>query len=125
MEISHRIKKIRKAKQLSIKDFSALLAEKRQRIQDIELQRQKVPEEVLTKILLNFDDINAHWLLTGEGAMTTTNEVSEPKAEYKEAINEVTELLPDLTEQQIQKIKVEIKENIEFNKLKKMVYQKV
>ena len=68
MEISHRIKKIRLDNSLSIEKFAALINEKRQRMQDIELMRQKVPQEVLSKVVEDFH-INANWLLTGKGRM--------------------------------------------------------
>ena len=40
--------------------------------------------EVLQKIVLRFNDINAYWLLTGEGEMRNTYILEEPRAEYSQ-----------------------------------------
>jgi len=51
MEINKRIKEIREANKMTITAFATVLGEKRQRIQDVELGRQKAPQEVLTRIV--------------------------------------------------------------------------
>ena len=77
MEISHRIKMIRDKNNLNIQELADVLGEKRQRIQDIELKRQKVPQEVLTRIVEKLH-INADWLLTGKGEMYRQAESDAP-----------------------------------------------
>jgi len=84
VEISHRIKEIRDKNNLKIQELADILGEKRQRIQDIELKRQKAPQDVLTKIVEKLH-IDANWLLTGKGEMYRQTEqpsVSEPELNH-------------------------------------------
>lgn len=85
--IVSRIKKIRKEKKLSITAVANLFAEKRQRLQDIEGGKQKVPEEILVKYIEYFH-INGTWLLTGKGEMyrQEENQVTDIKAGYATGI---------------------------------------
>jgi len=64
-------------------------------------------------------NINLDWLLTGEGAMYK-NQIAEPKASYQ--VNLKT-LFPELTDKEVQVFEAEIEEKIEFNRLKKIVYE--
>lgn len=53
---------------MSITAVAAELSEKRQRLQDIEAGKQKIPEDIIVKYI-DYFDIDANWLLTGEGNM--------------------------------------------------------
>jgi len=66
--IRNRIKEIRNDKKLTITAVADLFGEKRQRMQDIEGGKQKLPEEIIVKYIEYFN-INANWLLTGQGDM--------------------------------------------------------
>lgn len=67
-EICNRFKKIRESKKMTITAIAAAIGEKRQRLQDIEAGKQKIPEDIIVKYIEYFD-IDANWLLTGEGEM--------------------------------------------------------
>ncbi len=82
-EIRNRIKQVRNEKNLTITAVADLFQEKRQRLQDIEGGKQKIPEDVLVKYIEYFY-INANWLLTGKGEMyrqqEKTSTTVEPEA---------------------------------------------
>jgi transcriptional regulator with XRE-family HTH domain len=59
---------IREQRNMTITAMASFLGENRQRLQDIELGKQKIPEDIIVKYIENFY-IDANWLLTGEGEM--------------------------------------------------------
>jgi transcriptional regulator with XRE-family HTH domain len=64
--IYKRIQKLMEDTGLGVAAFARKLGENRQRIQDIQSGKQKVPEEIIIKIVEIFK-INPSWLITGEG----------------------------------------------------------
>ncbi|TAN71577.1 MAG: XRE family transcriptional regulator [Methylobacter sp.] len=76
-QICNRFRKIRESKNMTITAVAAAIDEKRQRLQDIEAGKQKIPEDIIVKYIEYFD-INANWLLTGEGEMLKIKSV-EPQ----------------------------------------------
>jgi len=67
-DIGVRIKQIRSEKKLTQDEFSGILGIKQANLSHIENKGSKISVEILDKILSNFD-INADWLLSGEGKM--------------------------------------------------------
>jgi len=61
---------------MSITAVASELGEKRQRLQDIESGKQKVPEDIIVKYI-DYFNIDANWLLTGKGQMLKNMEYSE------------------------------------------------
>jgi transcriptional regulator with XRE-family HTH domain len=72
MNLRDRIREVRLANELSFSKFGLRIGETKDKIYSMETGRQKVPSEVLKKIVVEFT-INAHWLLTGEGEMYGIN----------------------------------------------------
>lgn len=66
--IADQIKELRESLGLKPAQFAASLDEKLQRVQDIERGKQRVPEDLLTKIVEIFH-VSGHWLITGQGDM--------------------------------------------------------
>lgn len=66
--IADQIRTLRDALGLKPAQFAASLDEKLQRVQDIERGKQKVPEDLLSKIVEIFH-VSGHWLITGQGDM--------------------------------------------------------
>ena len=66
--IGFRIKQIRNEKSLTQDEFSNILGIKQANLSHIENKGSKISVEILDKIISNFD-INADWLLSGEGKM--------------------------------------------------------
>ena len=69
--ICDRIQYVMNERQLKPAAFARILGEKLQRIQDIQSEKQRAPEDVLIKIVEIFN-INGTWLLTGEGEIYQT-----------------------------------------------------
>ena len=61
---------------MSITAVASELGEKRQRLQDIESGKQKIPEDIIVKYI-DYFNIDANWLLTGKGKMLKNMEYSE------------------------------------------------
>ena len=66
-----RIKRFLKAEALELIDLSAEIDEKYSRMKDIMRRRQRLPAEVVTKLVERYG-IDANWLLTGTGRMYRT-----------------------------------------------------
>jgi transcriptional regulator with XRE-family HTH domain len=66
--IANQIKELRESLGLKPAQFAASLNEKLQRVQDIERGKQRVPEDLLIKIVEIFH-VSGHWLITGQGDM--------------------------------------------------------
>jgi transcriptional regulator with XRE-family HTH domain len=66
--ICNRFKQVREDRKMTITAVAAAIGENRQRVQDIEIGKQKVPEDIIVKYIEYFN-IDANWLLTGEGEM--------------------------------------------------------
>ncbi|MEN8221368.1 MAG: helix-turn-helix transcriptional regulator [Pseudomonadota bacterium] len=64
--ISKRIRELMINKGLNIPEFARELGENRYRIQNILNKKQKVPEDVIIKMVEVFN-VNATWLITGNG----------------------------------------------------------
>lgn len=67
-EVLHRLRDLMDAEALTAVDFAAELEEKPQRINDILGSRQRLPGDLVYKVVHVFN-VDANWLLTGEGDM--------------------------------------------------------
>lgn len=67
-DIGFRIRQLRCEKQLTQEEFSAVLGIKQANLSHVENKGSKISIDILDKIISNFD-INADWLLSGEGKM--------------------------------------------------------
>lgn len=109
--IANRFKQIREDKKMTITAVSAAIGEKRQRLQDIELGNQKIPEDIIVKYIEYFD-IDANWLLTGKGDMYRVQDVlSDSKAD------KIIELYGSLSQTQQKEILSVIEEKKRLNQL--------
>ena len=75
--IANQIKELREHLDLKPAQFAARLGDKLQRIQDIERGKQKVPEDVLGRILEIFH-VSGDWLITGKGLMYAARDPLNP-----------------------------------------------
>ncbi|KHD04919.1 hypothetical protein PN36_20680 [Candidatus Thiomargarita nelsonii] len=119
--IGERIQKIIKDKGLTISSVARKLGEKRQRIQDVQSGKQRVPEDVMVKIVEIFN-INAHWLLTGNGPIYLSIK-NEGVASYGVAAVPVdlTKSWGKLSDEQKKEVVNRVEEMAELNKLKEFV----
>lgn len=77
MGIGHRLKEYRKIKKIhTITSFSELIGISQGSLSDIENEKTFPSADTFQKIIKN-TDINAHWLLTGEGSIVRENEGKE------------------------------------------------
>ena len=74
-----RIKKYMEYKNISAGELSNLLEVQRSNISHILNGRNMPGAAFIEKLLINFPDLNARWLLTGVGEMTSEVEVSAVK----------------------------------------------
>ena len=83
--VNERIKKIIQVKKMNKNSFSKRIEVPPQTIQNIVDGRQNKPSfDVLEKVISSFEDINAQWLLNGEGEMLKSEAPAEaPKEEAK------------------------------------------
>ncbi len=65
-DIPNRIKQLRQAEGLTVKEFAAKIGENENRMRSIELRKQRTPADTLVKIICTFH-INANWLLIDKG----------------------------------------------------------
>ena len=89
-----RIKQYMDYKSVSAGELSSLLDVQRSNISHILNGRNKPGASFIEKLLVNFPDLNARWLLTGDGEMVANivlnedNTVSEPNS-----VNDVSNML--------------------------------
>jgi phosphoribosylaminoimidazole (AIR) synthetase len=88
LSINQRLKLFLDSKDFSNQDLRVALGVKtRQQISNWLLSKEKIPDKHIFKIIDMFDDLNARWLITGEGGMTDLNEgiviASESKSKYQ------------------------------------------
>jgi transcriptional regulator with XRE-family HTH domain len=68
-DIAQRIKEVRKENgNLTVVELAKRIGESEERLRSIELRKQRVPSDILTKIIDAFN-IDGNWLLTGRGDM--------------------------------------------------------
>lgn len=86
MTINNRVELIINELKLNNNSFSKTIGVNPTVIHNICKGRNAPGFELLNKIVLTFDNINAHWLLTGEGSMLKSHEpeiqVKEPEVQY-------------------------------------------
>lgn len=73
MSINTRVSKARKILKLTQQEFADVMNISRQSVNNIENNKHVPGSDLIAKILDKFPEINARWLLTGEGEMLTTN----------------------------------------------------
>lgn len=79
--VANRFKELMVDKNLNPASMAALLKEKRQRIVDISIGKQRIPEDIIIK-LIEYFNINANWLMTGQGGMYR-NQTKEESPSYE------------------------------------------
>lgn len=70
-------------KSISAGELANLLEVQRSNISHVLNGRNKPGASFIEKLLISFPDLNARWLLTGEGEMIYNSEVSDYKVEEK------------------------------------------
>ena len=102
--MKERIKQYMDYKSISAGELSSLLEVQRSNISHILNGRNKPGASFIERLLINFPDLNARWLLTGDGEMTLNNAAPQEqqtviqhkekeKVEIKEPIQKRTEPL--------------------------------
>jgi transcriptional regulator with XRE-family HTH domain len=85
MSINTRVSKTRKILKLTQQEFADVMNISRQSVNNIENNRHVPGSDLIAKILDKFPQINARWLLTGEGDMlTNTNTDNDMRKNYNE-----------------------------------------
>ncbi len=69
-----RIREIREKLGLTRHEFATKIKIKEELLKSVELKRQKIPAEVIAKIVRNYPQVNARWLLIGNGNMFVESE---------------------------------------------------
>ncbi len=87
LSINQRLKLFLDSKDFSNQDLRVALGVKtRQQVSNWLLSKEKMPDKHIFKIIDMFDDLNARWLITGEGVMTDLDEgiviASDSKPKY-------------------------------------------
>ncbi len=127
--IYKRIQEFMLDKKLTTSDLAQELKEKAHRIQAIRNGRQKVPEDVMVKLVEKFN-VNSHWLLTGNGPMYLpskktgeTREINEGVTSYGVAAAPVDlkQNWGKLNDRQKREITERVEEMVEVNVLKEFV----
>lgn len=112
-----RIKQYMDYKNISAGELASLLEVQRSNISHILNGRNKPGAAFIEKLLLNFPDLNARWLLTGIGEMVE----SVPAVEEKEAVKSVQsqhkkkEVEKETATKPIKQIKEDENKTLEFN----------
>ena len=88
LSINQRLKLFLDSKNFSNQDLRVALGVKtRQQVSNWLLSKEKMPDKHIFKIIDMFDDLNARWLITGEGGMADLNKgiviASESKSKYQ------------------------------------------
>lgn len=83
-EMKERIKEFIEYKGISAGELATSLDVQRSNISHILNGRNKPGATLIEKLLMAFPDLNARWLLTGEGSMMNTVTLQEGKGEIKQ-----------------------------------------
>lgn len=84
--INQRVKEYKEAKRLKQVELATAISTTGDRVSKWFRLEEKIPAEYVLAIVTKFPDINARWLLTGEGEMFekgTTGVANEPVLPYK------------------------------------------
>lgn len=87
-----RIKKFMDYKSISAGELATLLEVQRSNISHVLNGRNKPGASFIERLLISFPDINARWLMTGEGEMLISNTGVEAKPKTIESETKATEL---------------------------------
>ncbi|WP_303922615.1 helix-turn-helix domain-containing protein [Draconibacterium sediminis] len=107
-----RIKNFIEVKGISAGELAAVLDVQRSNISHILNGRNKPGASFIEKLLLEFPDLNARWLLTGEGDMFSSQVTSDNSPQQKLPIVEETIKQQPLAEQPVKKNMIQ-EENID------------
>jgi len=92
-DIAQRIKEVRKANgNLTVAELAKQISESEERLRSIELRKQRVPADILTKIINTFD-VDGNWLLTGKGDMYRNSTTVTQPAKQGDELLDTLELL--------------------------------
>lgn len=109
-DIGKRIEFIRKKEKLSRREFGKIVNKSEDAVYNIEKARAKISDDIIYSIC-NIFHINKYWLINGEDGMYETNSKHIRLAnivgnlEKEENLFELTEMLLDLNDRQIEVIK--------------------
>lgn len=109
-EVGKRIEFIRKKEKLSRREFGKMVNKSEDAVYNIEKARAKISDDIIYSIC-NIFHINKNWLLNGEDGMYETNSKHIRLAnivgnlEKEENLFELTEMLLNLNDRQIEVIK--------------------
>jgi transcriptional regulator with XRE-family HTH domain len=93
MGIGHRVKEYRKIKRIRTStSFSEMIGISQGSLSDIENEKTFPSADTLKKIIHN-TDINAHWLLTGEGSIS--REINGEEEEPIQTLRSIIQSYPD------------------------------
>lgn len=121
LSINQRLKLFLDSKDFSNQDLRVALGVKtRQQVSNWLLSKEKIPDKHIFKVIELFDDLNARWLITGEGKMADLDEgviiASDFKSKYHSCkiCVEKEGMIKLLEKQALQKesLILELKENI-------------
>lgn len=100
--MSHRIKKVREALNLSQREFGEKLGVSRDVISNLEYDRVP-PKELLLRHICRLYNVNPRWLETGEGEMFDTDLKEAEKLE--EAVRIFKALRPDFQDYALEQLR--------------------
>ena len=97
LKMKDRIKKFIEAKGISAGELATVLDVQRSNISHILNGRNKPGASFIEKLLLEYPDLNARWLLTGEGSMFSEGVPMDNSSQQKLPITEeVTKQMPSI-----------------------------
>ncbi len=110
-DVIDRIRELIRKEELKNEDFAAEIGETPRRLKSILAEQQRIPGDVLRRIIEEFN-INANWLLLGEGNMRRGDAaVSQYEAKILEKIRATDPKVQEAVEVLINNLPVAKKEN--------------
>ena len=87
MTVNERVKEFIELNKISQSDLAKVILIKPQQVTNWFTQGERVPEKALVRMIENYKELNARWLITGEGEMLEGSVhlpqiVAEPKVDY-------------------------------------------
>jgi len=101
-QMKDRIQKYIDYKNINAGEFAVMLEVQRSNISHILNGRNKPSAAFIEKMLLAFPDLNARWLLTGQGQMLETTTEAEQEAD--QASNNSQSVFPDIAGENVESV---------------------
>lgn len=91
MTRTERVFKVVESESISYSDFARIIGVKKQLVSNWKNLLQEIPDKYLIRIIEEFENVNARWLITGEGEIYGQKELSEEEKteiekQYKERL---------------------------------------